>query len=518
MSAPVLPRILNADFSLSGWFDVGEHGEDQDATLVSWFDRTQRRGLTLSLVSGGGGYSSQGDAVRLSYGIDAGSAASWEDCGFPDPKSRYVSNSLTVFDGALHAATTDSSDLSRRGGVYRYLGGRRWQSLGRPQGVDAHGIGPMVVHGASLYVAAWTYDWTLVNELPLSPVHVYRMIAPGDWEDCGQPGECRRINGLGSYAGRLYASGDDDAVHVFDGDKGWSVAVSLPTYAHPLHVSDGRLWVGTVDPGQVWSFDGATWRPEGNPRADGVEASQLHSLARQGDDLLVGSWPNGFVSRRDRVTGAWNDLGAPAEATEINALQTYNGMLYAGALPYADVARHDGGSRWTSIRRFNTPAGWRAASVAESGWRDREGMRENEGAPGDDLMREWGRVTSMVEHDGRLFISTGNCTSSYRDDAGDARLGGVYAMSAGTVATSESAIPPGRHHVVAVRSSATVRLYLDAELVAERTGEIAGDLGVDVATPRTGTGLIDECWHDHALSVAEVAELASLPQPAGSDA
>ncbi len=47
------------------------------------------------------------------------------DCGRPSPTSNYVSNSLTVFEGSLYAATSDAPDEADRGHVYRYLGETR---------------------------------------------------------------------------------------------------------------------------------------------------------------------------------------------------------------------------------------------------------------------------------------------------------------------------------------------------------------------------------------------------------
>lgn len=504
-----IPDPLPADFSITGWLDVSERPGDLDDTLLACFDQETRRGVTLSLVTGGGGYSGQGSDSRVSLALDDGTTPVWEDCGFPDPESRYVSNSLTVFDGMLLAATTDSRTPAGRARVHRYVGGRTWESLGRPHGVDAHGIGPMVVHENELFIAPWTYDWTVVEQLPLSYVHVYQLGRSGEWVDCGQPGECKRISALASFNGRLYASGDDDSIHVYSGDRTWSVSKRLPANAHALHVYDGRLWAGTLDPGRVWSFDGESWQDEGNPRADEDEASQLHSFVRVDDDLAIGSWPFGYVDRRDRTSGRWRSLGAPHDATEINALQFYNGSLYAGSLPYAEVSRYDGAEKWTTIRRLHAPAGWRASDVRDSGWQSRQEMEAGRGvAVDDELMRQWGRATSMVEYQGRLYVSTGNCTSSYQDSEGDSRLGSVHAMSVGTVVTSRAALSPGRHHIAAVRAGRTLWLFIDGEPVGSCTGDIAGAIALGPEAARSCPGLSEGRWYDVALSSAEVARLA----------
>jgi hypothetical protein len=126
----------------------------------------------------------------------------------------------------------------------------------------------------------------------------------------------------------------------------------------------------------------------------------------------------------------------------------------------------------------------------------------------DRLMRDWGRVTSMVEHDGRLFVSTGNCTSAAADTDGDSQLGHVFAMSAGTVATSTGALAPGEHHVAAVRRGTELRLYIDGAIAASSDGEIDGEIEFASIGP-TGSGLLrDVIWHDAASSDTDVAKLS----------
>lgn len=496
-----------SNLSVSGWLDIGPHGESGNPELAAWFDTTTRRGLTVSLVSGGGGYSSQGDAVRLSAGIDDGTTPEWLDCGAPNPGSRYVSNSLTVSGGSLHAATTDAATPDGYARVYRHVGGQDWLDLGRPPGVDARGIGPMIAHDGALHVAAWTYDWTRVGALPLAPVHAYRLDADDTWTDLGPIGGARRIFGMASYAGGLYASADDDHVYRY-GDGGWQQVTRLRGYPHPMHVSEGRLWVGTVDPGELWSFDGSTWRNEGNPAPDPDDASQLHSFARPGGHLAVGTWPLGHVRRRE--AGTWVSLGGPAGATEINGLQLYNGMLYAGALPYAELSRYDAALGWTAIRRFNEPGDGALVDIASSGWQSRQDMAAADGDEADDsFMRAWGRVTSMVEHDGRLFLSTGNSTSSYDDSPDKADLGRVFAMSAGTVATTAQALPPGRHHVAAVRDGARVSLYVDGRVAATASGQLDAPFAMPRDAERRTGDLAGARWFDRALTGQEIETLCA---------
>ncbi len=204
---------LDRDFTISLWAEVPRDRAGAAGGLAAKFDPVSRTGFNLSAISSAGGYNGPGDELRVSFGIDAGSEPRWFDRGRPSPTSNYVSNSLTVFDGSLFAATSDAPDEADRGHVYRLLGETAWEDLGRVGREGAHGAGPLIVHRDALYAATWNYDWTRVHDQDLEPCRVYRYDGPGRWEDCGQPGRSRRIFSLASYRGDLLAFGDDSTVH-----------------------------------------------------------------------------------------------------------------------------------------------------------------------------------------------------------------------------------------------------------------------------------------------------------------
>lgn len=168
-----------------------------------------------------------------------------------------------------------------------------------------------------------------------------------------------------------------------------------------------------------------------------------------------------------------------------------------------------------------TTPSWRAAPVVGSGWQSREDLaaeRNGDGAVApsgatlvdgndDDAMRLWGRATSVAEHDGHMFASTGNATSTADDGIDGTNLGSVYAMSAGTVATTARSVRRGRRHIAAVRDGAELRLYVDGELAAAASGDIDGPLLVP-AEAGQDLGLEHHQWHDHALGPADVSALA----------
>ena len=460
---PVDRRSFDREFTIALWIKVPRDRAGMAGGLAAKFDSVTRRGFTLNAISSSGGYCGPGDEVRISFGVDDGSEPTWTDCGRPLASSNYVSNSLTVFDGSLYAATSDAPREPDRGHVYRYLGEREWQDCGKVPREGASGIGPMIVHRDALYAAAWNYDWTRVHQQALEPCHVYRFVDSGRWEDCGQPGKSKRIFGLGSYKGVLYAAGDDFTVQAYRGDASWEQVAALPTYGHPLTAGAGAMYLGTLDPAGVWTFDDMRWRDIGNPLDDPQRCSQVHSFAWYHGELHAGTWPLGRVARWTPARGGWTDLGRLGDSTEINGLAVYNGKLYGGSIPRAEVYRYERPQSWTRIRRFFGPPGWRPVLV-----------RNMEKPPnGDRRMREWTRVTSLTEHDGRLFASVGSCTSAAIDAPPDVR-GTVHAMSAGAVATTSHSLEPGWHHVAAVRKGSRLEVFVDGKSAASSFGRVTG--------------------------------------------
>ena len=172
---------LDGDFTLSLRLEVPADRAGAAGGLAAKFDPVGRTGFNLSAISSAGGYNGPGDELRLSFGIDAGTEPRWFDRGRPSPTSNYVSNSLTVFDGAIHAATSDAPEAADRGHVYRHLGDTEWQDLGQVGREGAHGVGPLIVHRDALYAATWNYDWTRVHDedlarLPRLPVRGARPV------------------------------------------------------------------------------------------------------------------------------------------------------------------------------------------------------------------------------------------------------------------------------------------------------------------------------------------------------
>jgi hypothetical protein len=358
----------------------------------------------------------------------------------------------------------------------------------------------MVVHRGSLYAATWTYDWNRVGiEKPLDDFCcVYRYAGGTKWEDCGQPGQCRRLFGLASFRGGLYVTAEDGRCYVHAGGCEWNECGRFPNYAHPLGIHDGKLYAGVLNPAGVWAFDGKQWTPLGNPQGREERCNQVHALEVFRGKLHATTWPEGHVVRLE-ANGGWTDLGRLGDSLEINALNVYNGQLYGGTIPRAEVFRFNpaaqrgvpipppspeskpqrrvrrpapppepGSPAWTSVRRFLEPAGYEFRNP-----------------------NEWARVTSLTTFQGKLFASLGSCTSSRLDAPCDFR-GTVWSMEAGRNVSYDRDLGPGWKHLAAVRRGDRLELYVDGRLAASSATFTPADYELTTDSPlRIGFGEVD---------------------------
>ncbi len=390
------------NFSISTWVYTEKDLLDVIGDIVSKYDSLKRKGFTFNVKSSSGGYNSQGNDKHVYFGIDNARMSAWQDCGRPSKTSNYVSNSLTVFNGKLYAGITDAKREE---------------------------------------------DWC----------HVYYYEGNKQWRDCGQPGKNLRLAAIASYKGRLYVVGDDGSKtegpykgFVYDGGEKWHIWGEFGTsFPHSIGIHDGKLYVGCVLDGAVYSYNGEKWEHVGNPLGCIKHCTQVHSLEVYRGELYAGTWPEGRVAMYERGKN-WGDCGRLGDSTEINALVVYNGKLYGGSIPRAEVFRYEEDSQWMPIKCFFAPEGWEPASVDSA---DRK------------VLNEWTRVTSLTVFDGRLFASIGSCTSSILDAPCDVR-GKVYSMEAGKCVSYDYDLGSGWKHLVAVRDGNKLKLYINSELQA----------------------------------------------------
>jgi hypothetical protein len=424
-------------------------------TLISKFDSATRRGFNLALCTNSSGYNAQSDTRQLFWGLDDGSSGKWTDCGRPNSKT-HISDALTVFNGNLYAGSTDGPELADWAHVYRYKSGHDWDDCGRLGKDRTRGVYAMVVHNGELYAATSSSHGAQPPEMSFG--HVYRYLGGQKWEDIGQPGENCRLNSLASYNGKLYVTGFNIGpkpghVYVYDGDGNWKACGEFNGWPHALAVHAGKLYTAYPQ-GDVFAYDGNTWANLGNPFVTLEECNQIHSIGEYQGELYIGSWPKGKVAvlRDDK----WVDLGKLGDATEVIGLTVYNGMLYAGTIPRAELCRFDGPNKWTSIRRLFDPPDFKPVGVGS-------GAKE---------VQDWSRASSLTVFQGKLFVTTATCYRTLIDPPQDGGIRGqVFAFETGSCISADHELGTGWKHIAAIRSGKKMQLYVNGELAASGTSE-----------------------------------------------
>ena len=375
---------------------------------------------------------------------------------------------LAVLEGALYAATWEG-EPSNRGHVYR-LDAEGWSDCGSPW--DCNAVTRLAVHDERLYAGvsrlrgggsglpdspnqqpggrilryeggqAWVDLGRLgdadsvaglvpagdeLYAIPMYSEGLYRFTGVDRWEWCGSPG--RRLLALAVHDGTLYGAGNDHA------DVVSAIAQTAAGIVVPQRSPEGG--------GGVFRYDGGTeWTSLGLQR----DTTQVYSIETFGDAMHIGTWPKGMVYRRE-PDGEWRSCGRLGDETEVMNLLAFNGLLYAGTLPRAKVFRLDGAESWTEVGRLDrTP---------------------------DVLYR---RASSRAVYGGRVVVGT-------------LPSGHVHAMRVGLAVSSGRAVPPGEHHVAAVRRGPSLELYVGGALAAterDPAGAIL-DLG-DLPSLTVGSG------------------------------
>jgi hypothetical protein len=504
-------RPGTGDFSFTAWVHTERQIDDVVGDVLEMYDPQQRRGITLAVHSTAGGFQSQGTDRYVYFGIDNARLSDWQDCGRPNPASNYVSSSMTVFQGKLYVATTGGENEKDWAHVYYYGGNQTWVDCGRVGNLRTEGVGPLIVHNGDLYAVTWTVDWTRVTKGGFDPGRVYRYRGGSQWEDCGQPSDNRTLNCIASYQGKLYVGGGPETWGVFaqgDGSE-WLPSKVFPKtgpqrcFPHSMIVFRDKLF--TCYP-FVFSYDGTEWKYAGIPIVNRRDFLQLYCFAAHQGKLCVGSWPEGIVSVYQGGED-WQEIGRVGEdGTEVNGLVVYNGKLYAGSLPRAEVCRYDGDKHWTSLKRFYSPDGWTPAPPANM-----------QSSPTREEVNEWVRLTNLTIYHGRLYASTGSCTSSVQDAPGGVR-GQVFSMEAGKCVSTSRDLGAGWKHLAAIREGKHLKLYINGELVAQSSPFEAADYDLSTEQPlRIGFGQIDYFngkiaevrFYKKAITPTQIRELAA---------
>lgn len=466
-------RLGTAEFTLALWLHVSDVPTEPIGDLVCKYDRRRRAGFNLSATSRSGVTHSQANLRHLHFGIDDGRIdPQWFDCGRPG--NAILIHSLAVHDGALFAGTCEAGK-GEVGHVYRFRDRGRWEDCRCP--IDCNSISALAVFVGKLYAGSAKYRLA-GSSLPESPNanpggQVFRYDGEQRWVDCGKLPDTDAVGSLVGYGSALYASSlyKPPGLFRYDGKGHWTPC-KTPNgrRVESLCVFSSELFAASYDDGHVFRFDGKEWHDCG--QVGGPENTQTYGFAVHGGKLYVGTWRSGRVFRYDG-DNRWADLGRLGNELEVMGLAVHNGKLYGGTLPSADVYRYDGGTTWT-----NTGSVDRTPDV------------------------KYRRAWTMAEYRGKLHCGT-------------LPAGRVQSLEVGWNVTFDHSLPPGWHHIAAVRDRNKLRLFLDGRQVAESDERTGLPIDVNSDAPlQIGLGghghlhgeLSDVRIYKRALSEGEIRE------------
>lgn len=475
--------------------------------LVSKFDPVARRGINLHIAGSSPAYSAMSDTRHIHFGIDDGYVSEWKDHGKPWPSNSLISN-LVTFEGNLYCGIADADRPADRAHVFRLQGDNDWIDCGR-LGNDAnhHSVMSLLVHDGYLYAGTGIWDWEQAlgegkTAPAAAPTRVFRYEGGTTWRDMGQVGSGSRVLCLASFGGDLYAGLDrvgKGKAFRFDG-KSW-IDCGAP---------DGKNfecflpWGGTLyasTHGNIYEYGGEkNWKLLGTAPHD---INQIHSMQVFDGKVHLGTWPHGYVLRQkgdewERI----GRLGLP-EGTrlcnEVMDLVVYNGKLYAGLIPKAEVYRFEKDNDWTRLASLARRPDW-----------------EVENYP------TWVRITCFSSFRGRLFAGTGSCQGRSLDAAADPSLGRVFSLQAGQVVSHERDIGGDWTHLAAVRRGRRLELYLNGRLTSSselRDGAVfdlnnTNPLWIGFGAQNSFHGeMSDVRWYDGALDSAAIQKLLLETNP-----
>ncbi len=401
--------------------------------LLTQFDAKARRGFTLGISSLGAACAAQAHRLKLSFGIDSGTDPNWVDLGNPGGKTIFPF-ALCEFKGAMYVGTFVADGEESRGAVYRYDEAEGWVDCKCP--CFGNAVAAMVVaDDGILYVAASSYNPkgthldVVANRKPDGRVLAYD---GAHWADCGKVSDCALTGCMATLNGAIYAT----MIHQYTNVKShpenglyrmvrpgeWEFCGNPGERVIPIIARGGKLIAGGFDKGEIYAYDPETrtWESWGKPPFE--ETTQIYSFVEYKGELLAGTWR---VAKVFAVEGPhrFRDLGTMGNELEVMPMALFNGKLYAGTLPLAQIYRFEDEEGWQLVDRL------------------------------DHTHTEYRRVYAMAVSNGYLYCGT-------------VPSGHVFRMTAGEMVSTESGFPSGWHQVTAVRRSNRLSLYLDGRKVA----------------------------------------------------
>jgi hypothetical protein len=257
----------------------------------------------------------------------------------------------------------------------------------------------------------------------------------------------------------------------YEGGANWTWCGAPGGRVAALTVANGHLFASGYNGGQlggVFRYDGGTnWTNFGAP----PNVDQTYSFAVRRGVMHTGTWKEAKVFRY-LGPNQCEDTGRLGSELEVMGLALFNGMLYGGTLPLAQVYRLD-------------EAGWTLTGRLDFS---------------DVVYR---RAWSMAVYQGRLFCGT-------------LPSGHVHALEAGVAVSHDVALAPGWRHVAAMRAGHRLKLFVDGACVAESKAFDAARFNLSLQAPlRIGFGehdffhgtLRDVRLYGRALGEREVKRL-----------
>ncbi len=482
----------DGNFSVALWAQT-DANTDIVGDLLSCYDSATRCGWSLNVVTNSGVTSTtQPNYRHLQFGIDNGGAPdALQDCGRPGNAAFIYS--MAAAGGKLYAGTFER-EADQTGHLWRYEGNGQWHDCGAtPDGSNA--IPTIAFYDGELYCGTGRYNPVGSRLGPPKNTapggHVYRIEGDGRWIDCGIPGgedavpestptsgyetgKADEVIGLTIFQGRLYATSfHRRGVYVYEGGTTWK-SVGLNERLMSFAVYRDRLYA-LLNGGPVYRYEGGEeWTFCGRPGGQ----DQIYGAVTHKGELLVGTWPDCLVMRYDGGEN-WTDLGRAGYEMEVMAMALYNAKVYFGTLPMGNVWRLD-----------------------DNGY---EYIANIDNSPEVFLRRVW----SMAVCQGKLF-------------AGTLPSGHILSFESGRMATHDTTLTPGWHHIVAVREDNYLKLYLDGNLIAKSSSFNAEDFNMSNDTSlKIGFGsheyfkgkMSDLRIYNRALSAEEVSLLADAGLP-----
>ncbi len=511
--APEL-QLGGDDFTISAWIKCAKPMRGAFGDVLSKFDGERRCGINFWVAGGSATYSSFSDARHIHAGIDDGYLGEWKDCGRPGIGNPLVT-ALTVYRGELYAGLADAQTPEEACKVFRWDGAKGWLDCGRlGDDLNCLSVMSMIVHDGHLYAGTGIWDWGRAEEamaaaIPLT--RVFRYEGGTKWRDLGAVGHGQRVLCLASFEGELYAGLDHggegacyklsggDWIHVGNVDKVEVDGVERTDNFECLMPVCGELYGASHH--TIYRYGGGkNWESIGY---EPFGVTQIHAMQVFDGKLWIGTWPQGFILRRED-DGQWGNTGqigiaagkpSVAMINEINALGVHNGKLYSGTIPKAGVYRYESDDHWTLLNHLASNPDWNP-----------------------EVCPSWMRVLSVITHRGKLFACTGTSQARHWDLDADQTAGRVLSCQAGLVASHEHDIGGDWTHVAFARDADGLRLFVNGELSAHTPAIEARHFHLGNAEPlKIGSGaqssfdgaISDVRLYGGALDAEQVREIAS---------